>query len=548
MKVTDYIIDLLIKSGIDTFFAVTGGAIVPLIDAVSKRDVQLVFFQHEQSAAMACEGVFRETGKIAAVLVTSGPGIQNTMNGICGCWYDSIPALFISGQVNTSESLHTIKSRPRQRGFQEMPVIESLGHFTVFSKRVENNTIQHITDVFTSALQKIKSGRFGPAIIDFPVNIQMSSLYNISDIVKTISESKQPLVLYGMGIRHSKSEHLVKKLKLPFVTSWAAKDLFPHDDEFNNGCIGVYGSRAANFAIQNCDCLVILGSRLDTRQTGGCLQTFSTQSKKIMVDIDEHEINKLIESGITIELPIVCDLNIFLSLDLSITWSNQEWMDTLSNWKTKYTHPLGGVYTFLDGITFPDNATIIPDTGGNIVWTMQTLKLKEGQRLYTNLGNSSMGFSLPCSIGAAISDPSRTIICIIGDGGLQMNIQELKTVVDYKLPIKILVINNSGYGIIKQFQDLYFDSNYIGTEFKPVDFCSIASAYGMKSIRVGKEFDSNILLEPGPILVDVIIDPNQKIYPKLEFGNSLEHMYPFVDLDFISKNERHVREGWVIKK
>ena len=147
------------------------------------------------------------------------------MNGICGCWYDSIPALFISGQVNISESLHTIKSRPRQRGFQEMPVVESLGHFTVFSKRIENNTISHITDVFTSAIQKIKCGRFGPAIIDLPVNIQMSSLYNISEVIKTISESKQLLVLYGMGIRHSKSEHLVKKLGLPFVTSWAAKDL-----------------------------------------------------------------------------------------------------------------------------------------------------------------------------------------------------------------------------------------------------------------------------------------------------------------------------------
>jgi acetolactate synthase-1/2/3 large subunit len=548
MKITEYIVDILIKHGLNIFFAVTGGAIVPLIDAVSKRnDARLVFFQHEQSAAMACEGVYRETGKIAVALVTSGPGIQNTLNGICGCWYDSIPALFISGQVNISESLQTIKSQPRQRGFQEMPVIESMGHFTVFSKKIENSTIKHITDVFTDALHAIKSGRFGPSIIDLPVNIQMSNLYNIPNIVKTISESKKPLVVYGMGIRNSKSENLVKKLKLPFVTSWAAKDLFPHDDEFNIGCIGVYGSRAANFAIQTCDCLIILGSRLDTRQTGGCLQKFSKESKKIMVDIDEHEINKLNESGIKIDIPVICDLNTFLSLDLHISWSNSEWMNTLGNWKINYTHPLGGVYTFLDKITFPDNTTIIPDTGGNVVWTMQTLKLVKNQRLYTNLGNSSMGFSLPCSIGSALSDPTRTIVCIIGDGGLQMNIQELKTIVDYKLPIKILVINNSGYGIIKQFQDIYFNSNYVGTDFTPVDFCAIASAYGMKNIRINVEDNlPDIFLDSEPILVDIVIDQNQNIYPKLEFGNSLEHMYPFVELDFTSTNTR-IERGWINK-
>jgi acetolactate synthase-1/2/3 large subunit len=168
--------------------------------------------------------------------------------------------------------------------------------------------------------------------------------------------------------------------------------------------------------------------------------------------------------------------------------------------------------------------------------------------MYTNLGNSSMGFSLPCSIGAAFSDPTRTIVCIIGDGGLQMNIQELKTVVDYNLNIKILVINNNGYGIIKQFQDAYFQSNYVGTEFSNIDFCSIAKAYNMKTSRVTvlNLLDSSIFREFGPILVDIIIDPNQQIYPKLEFGNSLEHMYPFVQLDFVPKYERLERNGWVM--
>jgi len=380
MLISDYIVELLIKNDIDIFFAFTGGAIAPLIDAVSKTSAKIVFFQHEQAAAMACEGVFRETGKIACVLVTSGPGIQNTLNGICGCWYDSIPALFISGQVNMSESLDVINAKPRQRGFQEMPVVDSFCHFTKFSKKVTSSTIHHITDVFTSAIKSIKTGRYGPALIDLPVNVQMSTFHNIAEIVKTISEAKKPLIIYGLGIRHSKSENLVKNLKVPFVTSWAAKDLFPDDYEFNNGSIGIYGSRAANFAIQNSDCLIILGSRLDTRQSGGRFEKFSKKSKKIMVDIDENEINKLTEAGITIDLSVVCDLNVFLSLPLNITWMNTEWMDTLSNWKTKYIHPKGGVYTFLDSIHFPDNTTVIPDCGGNLIWAMQTVKIKNNQR------------------------------------------------------------------------------------------------------------------------------------------------------------------------
>lgn len=547
MKVADFIVDFLIKNGVEAFFAVTGGAIAPLIDAVSKRDVCLVFFQHEQTAAMASEGFFRETGKIAAVLVTSGPGIQNALNGICGCWYDSIPALFISGQVNTSESLGTIEARPRQRGFQEMPVVESIGHFTKFSKKIEDTTLGHLSSVFSEALQSMKTGRYGPAIIDLPVNVQMSPIQGVPGILKLVSESKRPLVLYGMGIRNSKSEKLIKN-SLPFVTSWAAKDLFPDDHELNIGSIGIYGSRAANFAIQQCDCLIILGSRLDTRQTG-TVSKFSTQSKKIMVDIDEHEINKLKESGVWIDVSIVSDLKTFFDLGLDLKCSdNSDWLDMLNSWKINYAHPKGGVYTFLDSLTLPDNTTIIPDTGGNVAWAMQSIKIKGNQRIYTNLGNSSMGFSLPCSIGSSLSDPNRTIVCIIGDGGLQMNIQELKTVVDYKLPIKILVINNNGYGIIKQYQDAYFESNYVGTEFTNIDFCSIARAYGMKAIQItdAEELLESVFTDPGPVLVDILIDPKQQIYPKLEFGNSLEHMYPFVELDFVSQYERLERKGWVL--
>jgi acetolactate synthase-1/2/3 large subunit len=299
---------------------------------------------------------------------------------------------------------------------------------------------------------------------------------------------------------------------------------------------------------------------LDTRQTGGCFEKFSKHSKKIMVDIDENEINKLNESGICIDIPVIKNIQVFLDEYPCTSVVREAWIDKLHEWKDKYTvediRYVGenNVYNFLELLDtkLPDNVTIVPDTGANLVWAMQTLKIKGTQRIYTNLGNSSMGFSLPCCIGSALSDSSKIYVCIIGDGGIQMNIQELKTVVDYKLPIKIFVINNSGYGIVKQFQTLYFESRYVGTEFAPPNFSAIASGYGMKAYTfcLGEPFP-DVFSNKEPMLIDVAIEPSQKIYPKLEFGNSLEHMTPFVSIDDLQSDmiaevpPRNVHNGWV---
>ena len=623
-KGCDFILDLLLSLGVDTFFVITGGAIVPLIDAIGRGEkagvTTMLAFQHEQAAAMAAEGYWRETGRLAAVVVTSGPGIQNVLNGLCGCYYDSIPMLVISGQVNTSESLDAVSSRPRQRGFQEMPVVESFGHFCVYAKKlkyVHDLMGREIHDVFTSAVNAATTPRFGPALIDLPVNIQMcevqTSVYDampakkprtnglrvdehnllsesiLPRVFEMLRVSERPLLIFGAGVRASSSNHLarilVEQLSVPFCLSWGAKDLFEDDHPLNCGSHGVYGSRAANLAVQNCDVLFVLGSRLDTRQTGGCLTRFAPVAKKIMVDVDCEEIGKLVEKGCTIDLPIIIELNLFFTaitgrasehraLKSLSTWTTrtQEWkraycnadVDKLLKYELDATVPgVMNVYSFLERLSekIPDKATVVPDQGGNLCWSMQTLKVKKDSRLYTNLGNSSMGFAFPCCIGSAVgaSETKNPIVCIDGDGGFQMNIQELKTAVDYNLPIKTFILNNSGYGIIKQFQDAYFDKRYIVTNFTPVDFVSIAKGYGMHALRLTSDSDiddvlGKVFAHPGPVLVDVAIQQCQKIFPKLEFGNALEHMTPFIPLDELKKTmivgttPRQEPKGWVQAK
>jgi len=557
MNISTYIINTLYKNGIDTYFVVTGGAIVPFINALSENThVKYYCFQHEQSASMAAEGYFRSCGKVAAVCVTSGPGVQNIVNGVCGCWYDSIPAFFITGQVNTSEDLSNLVCKPRQSGFQEMPVIQMFKDVT--KKAVHVSNISDISDNLHELLTHLKTPRYGPVLMDLPVNIQMGTTDSIPEIVSVsshlpnkmyhISEytknAKRPLVIFGNGVKLSNATDAamqwIEQYNIPFVVSWGAIDMCETQHRLRVGTIGVYGDRSANFAMQNADLLIVIGSRLDTRQIGGNPKLFSRESKKIMVDIDENEIDKLCEKGVNIDLKIVDDIRCFFDkVIINECTDYSTWIHTLNDWKMKYgiekareDDPV--VYDFLRNFfeTLPDDSIVIPDIGSNMVWTMQSAILSKNQKLFTNGGNASMGFALPAAIGAAIGS-NKHIHVIAGDGGFQMNIQELLTVKKYNLPIDIKIINNGGYGIIKQFQDSYFKSNYVATSKTDVfgdrvDFEKIAHAYGVTSLQ------------------DVIIPETQKIYPKLEFGNSLENMTPYIDFedDMIVEVPAKKKLGW----
>jgi len=554
MNTCDYIIETLYLNGIDTYFVITGGAIVPFINAIARNPkVKYYCFQHEQSAAMAAEGYYRASGKTAGVVVTSGPGVQNLLNGVCGCWYDSVPAFFITGQVNTKEDLSNFKSKPRQTGFQEMPVAKMFEDVTKKSLHVPE--LGQLEGVLSELLTELKTPRYGPVLMDLPVNLQMTTIEDVNinlvthsrrvtpqyDISKYIHNSQRPVIIFGHGVKLAGAEkeaiEFAEKTKIPFLVSWGAFDICGSDHPLRIGSPGVYGDRVANYAIQNADLIISIGSRLDSRQIGGSGPMFSVHSKKIMVDVDIHEINKMPEKDVPIDLGIVSDAkNFFDSVIVGVPlgdgsgWGENRckkyeiWLEKIYEWKRKYSQEKSregdsAVYDYLDGFfnDLPDDCIVIPDQGGNLVWTMQSAKLKDGQKLFTNFGNSSMGFALPCAIGAAIGS-GKKVYCIDGDGGFQMNIQELLTVKKYDLPIEIIILNNSGYGIIKQLQDSYFNSKYIATSKSDVfgdevDFVKIAEAYGVKTLQ------------------DIPIPETQKIYPKLEFGNSLENMTPYIDFE-----------------
>jgi len=588
MKLADYVIDFVVSLGVREVFTVTGGAIAHVVDAVGRRhqekgDIDFVCVQHEQSGAMAAEVYSRLGPGPGVVLVTSGPGATNLITGICGAWFDSIPCIFISGQVNTKESLDSISQKPRQVGFQETDIVSMVKSITKFAEKVTDpNKIRYTLE---KAWHIANAGRPGPVLVDIPVDVQITDIdpavligfqateekvnppeesdesltAKINQLLGKLTAAKRPVILLGGGVRLARAEEvalkLVQKLQIPTVVSWSGFDLIAHNHPQFVGHIGVYGSRGANFAIQNADFLLSLGSRLDTRQTGGKRSTFARDAFKALVDIDAEELYK--GRGMEVNLGFQCDVGRFFKL-LESQLNNfvlpdiKEWQARALAWRNKYpaclpeylNQPNINAYAFLDVLSkeTPENETVIVDEGGNLVWTMQAWQVKSGQRVISTFGNSPMGYALPAAIGASLALGKKSVICIDGDGGFQMNVQELQTVVNYNLPLKIFILNNRGYGIIKQFQDLYFNSRYeaTGRGYSAPDFKKVAEAYGVPAITISSpqeiaEKIKWVLNQPGPVLCNVLIDENQKLTPKLEFGRPIEDLTPYLsDEEFAS--------------
>ena len=440
-----------------------------------------------------------------------------------------------------------------------MPVVQIFQSIAKLSLQVTH--VDELPRVTKRALTSLKTPRYGPVILDLPVNIQMSSFTKVPeicvfpgtlkpstashDLQHLFRNSKRPLFVFGHGVKLAdcadQAVRCAEALNVPFTLSWGAFDICASDHPLRIGSHGVYGDRVANYAIQNCDFLIIVGSRMDSRQTGGNLSTFSKFSLKIMVDIDRDEMHKLEEKGVQIDYHVCEDAKQFLQNLAVGKLETDSWLAKIKDWKSKFSVETarasdGAVYQYLERLFYklPEDAIVIPDQGGNLIWTMQSARIHATQSLFTNFGNSSMGFALPCAIGAAIGTKcKRPIYCIDGDGGFQMNVQELLTVSKYQLPVHVIILNNSGYGIIKQFQDSYFASNYVATSKRDVfgstvEFLKLAHAYGCQTLD------------------DVPIPETQKIYPKLEFGNSLENMTPYIDFeaDMIVEVPPRKAEGW----
>jgi acetolactate synthase-1/2/3 large subunit len=585
MTVADYILKFLISKNVNNVFLMTGGAISFVVDAFSrKRTIKYTCVAHEQSAAMMADAYSRAGRGFGATMSTSGPGAQNLITGIACSWFDSIPVMHICGQVNTFElsSNHKTTKKVRQIGFQETDIVSMVKPITKFAYQIRKS--EEIKYILEKSFYLAKNGRPGPVLIDIPMNFQREKI-NLKNIQtfkkpKTVSKniriksyiykikqalknSQRPALIIGGGVRisnaHKELYEFLKKINIPIITTWTGLDIVDYKHKNYIGTLGVYGSRAANFVTQNADLILNFGSRLDTRVTGGKPKTFARYAKIISVDVDRYELNK--KRGLNIYLKINLDLKFFLSsantylkgYNYSIT---KQWESICQKWKLdypnvtrlhyeqkKYVNP----YCLFDKLSnkLNNKDIIVGDTGSNLVWAVQAFKIKVGQRFFASYGNSPMGYALPAALGAYLANKKKRIICVIGDAGLQINIQELQTMVANNIPIKIFVINNKGYGIIKQFQELYLKARYEATTHgKGVtnpDFKKISIAYGVNyseinnNGKIDKVLDK-ILNSRKPEFVNVIIDPNQKITPKLQFGKPIEDLSPLLSRSEFKKN------------
>jgi acetolactate synthase-1/2/3 large subunit len=576
MKLSDYVFDFLKAKNIDTVFMVSGGAAAHLIDSLKKSNIRFICNAHEQACAMAAEGYARVHRKPAVVLVTNGPGSTNTLTGVLGAYQDSIPMIVISGQVPTNQSMTNSPVSLRQLGVQECDIISIVRSITKFSVKIENEL--EIKYTLEKAHHKATTGRMGPVWIDIPINIQSKTVsvdeltgfhstehkYDVPDyknIIQHIKSAKKPLIVTGNGIHLSNTENIfydiLNILKIPVISSWTSKDLFNFYDDLFVGTYGILGERSGNFAVQKADLLLILGSRLSILNVGYQSHLFSPNSKKIMVDIDINEIKK---PSLSIDIPIHYPLDIFFS-ELSIAIKQEKfpdwkpWKEKLSSWKQNhqvFNEPHIKSDTRINSFKFIEllsthitDEIVVTDMGTSYTCTMQALRTTGKNRLFTSSACCSMGFGLPGAIGASMSNDN--VICIAGDGGFQMNIQELQTVIHNKLPIKIFILNNNGYSAISLMQDNLFNSNYVGSTkdsgVSSPDFAAVATAYGIRAYKCNTLDDLHALIPgilkmSGPVLCEVSIIENQLLIPRVQSkkdasGNirstSLEHMMPYID-------------------
>ena len=584
MTVADYILKFLISKNVNNVFLITGGAISFVVDAFSRnKKIKYTCVAHEQAAAMMADAYSRVCKGFGATMVTSGPGAQNLITGMACSWFDSVPVIHISGQVNSFElsSSNKTTKKVRQVGFQETDIVSIVRPITKFAYQLKKPS--EIKYALEKAFYLSNEGRPGPVLIDIPMNLQREKInlnkiksfiapkikfnkkiiYQVNKIKFLIEKSKRPILILGGGIRMSKAMHEVekflKKVNIPIVTTWSGLDTIDYKNKNYIGNIGVYGSRAANFAVQNSDLIINFGSRLDTRITGGKPGTFARAAKVVSIDIDKYELNK--KRGLDIYLKINQDIKFFLSIfDLKSKKfkfsASYEWKKICREWKLKYPNVQSiyykqknyvNPYCFIEILSNKLNKKdiIIADDGGHLTWTMQAFKVKKGQRVFSAFGNSPMGYAFPAALGAAIAEKNKRVICIDGDGSIQINIQELQTMVANKLPVKLFIINNSGYGIIKQFQELYLEKRYEASiPAKGVtnpDFKKISNAYGINysEIKSNKEIEKvldKILNSKKPEFINVIINQNQKIIPKLQFGKPIEDISPLLSRSEFKKN------------
>ncbi|HMK34959.1 MAG TPA: thiamine pyrophosphate-binding protein [Desulfomonilaceae bacterium] len=595
MKLSDYVIGYLADYGVRHIFMLTGGGAMHLNDSIAKaKRIRYICNHHEQACAMAAEAYARVTGKIGVVNVTSGPGGINALNGVFGAWTDSVPMLVLSGQVKR-ETCMTFRNVPglRQLGDQEADIISMVQGITKYAVCVgDPDSIRYHLE---RALYLAQSGRPGPCWLDIPIDVQSSQInvaalaaYDASEdaaantvqtrteltalcdgIIARIKESPRPVILAGTGIRCAGAldifEKVISRLRIPVTTAWA-HDVIASDHPLYCGRPGTIGERGGNFVVQNAHTLLILGSRLNIRQVSYNWKEFAPSAFKIQVDVDPAEFDK---PTVIPDMSVPCDVRVFLEeLDRRLDSVSYD-ADAHSNWlewckERMRLYPVVPARRTVDGPINPyefvdtvfrrltGDDVVVTANGAACIIPFQVACIKKGMRLISNSGSASMGYDVPAAVGAAVAGDGKRVICFAGDGSIQLNIQELQTLVHHRLPVKIFVLNNGGYLSIRSTQQTFFE-NFIGESpasgVSFPDMVKIAEAYGLKTMRTEcRPFASVIdeaLNAEGPVLCDVIVDPDQGFEPRMKssalpdgtiVSPRLEDMFPFLDRAELEKN------------
>ncbi len=570
MKLSDFVIDFFAKQGIAHAFVVSGGAVVHLIDSVSKNpNMSYVCSQHEEHCGSSADMYARVTRNLGLAMTTSGPGATNLVTSVCNAYFDSVPLICITGQVATFRLKQS--SSLRQRGFQETDVVSIFKSITKYTVLIKDPL--RIRYELEKAVYLAKSGRPGPVVIDIPDDIQRVDISldlldsfkpeytplqlnreKIMQLNGLIDDSNKPIVIFGAGVHIAKVEEeareFVCRLNIPAVTTWGAKDLFIETDKLNMGTIGACGPRAGNFAVQNADLVIALGTRLSQLITGGKQNLFAPKAKIVMIDIDNSELEKFDKTTVVIDLKIQSDLGDFFAAfeEIRTTYPDdnyQAWRQLIKSWKSRYPICLDSnmeytnrvnPYLFLKEVSkcAQEGDIIIADTGANLSWTSQAFEVKKDQRIFSAWNHTPMGYSLPAAVGASFATKNN-IICFIGDGGLMMCLQELATARRYNLPIKIFIFDNQGHGIQKQTLDTWLASNYCAVDeasgLSFPDYSKLADAFSIPFYRILNHDDmlnnlNKIWSNDQLFICSIDLSQNQKIVPMLKFGAGLDDLDP----------------------
>jgi acetolactate synthase-1/2/3 large subunit len=591
IKLSDYVFKFIAGLGLKHVFLLPGGGCMHLVDSLGKcRRLKYIACLHEQAAAIAADAYGQYTNNIGIALVTTGPGSTNAITGVCGAWIDSTPMLIISGQVKRADMIG--KTGVRQLGVQEVNIIPMVKPITKYAVTIlEPLSIRYHLE---KAIYLAKAGRPGPVWLDIPLDVQAAKIaenklkgfsppkisllknkklnFHIDKAIQLLNASARPVLLAGNGIRLARAlddfKELVKVLKIPVLTTWKAIDFLPENHKFYFGRPGSLGERGANFIQQNSDFIITIGARIDLAQVGFNYKNFARAAKKVIVDTDFTEIKKL---KTHIDIPVCLDAKLFIEeflkeKDKLIAQDRSGWFKRCKEWKNKYPVILPqywqqkkyvNTYVLIDILSHLMRETdiLVPGSSGSCSEiTMQAFKVKKGQRIFNTPGLGAMGFGLAASIGACLASGRKRTISIMGDGGLQLNIQELETLARLKLPLKIFILNNNGYASIRNTQKNYFKGHLVACDpssgLTLPDTCKIASAYGLKNKRLLnhngiKENIKEILETEGPFICEVMVDPQLVIAPRLSsqvqpdgsiVSKPLEDLWPFLGREEFREN------------